>query len=119
MEFSKHHTWAKIEGNIATIGITDYAQKQLKDIVFIELPKIKTNAKQNKPLAKIESLKSVSDIISPLSGEILEVNELLNNEPELINKDPYGKGWIFKLKIKNEEEIKNLLTKEEYEKSTT
>ena len=118
MEFSKHHTWAKIEGNIATIGITDYAQKQLTNIVFIELPKIKAYAKQNQAIAKIESIKSVSDIISPLSGEVIEVNETLNNEPELINKDPYGKGWIFKLKITNKEEVKNLLTKEEYEKST-
>lgn len=119
MNFSKQHTWAKIEGGIAIIGITDYAQKQLTNIVFIELPQIKAQAKQNQAIAKIESVKSVSDIISPLSGEVLEVNKTLNDEPELINKDPYGKGWILKLKIKNKEEIKNLITKEEYEKLTT
>lgn len=119
MKFSKHHTWANIENNIATVGITDYAQKQLKDIVFIELPKIKSNAKQDKPVAKIESLKSVSDIISPVSGEVLEVNEALNNEPELINKDPYGDGWILKLKINNKEEIKSLVSEEEYKKLTS
>lgn len=118
MKFSKHHIWAKIEGDIAIIGITDYAQKQLTNIVFIELPKINEQAKQDKPIVKIESIKSVSDVISPLSGEIIDVNEALNNEPELINKDPYGSGWILKLKIENKEEIKNLITEEEYKKST-
>jgi len=117
MKFHKEHTWAKIEEDTATIGISDYAQSKLTNIVFIELPHIGTEAKQGEKIATIESVKSVSDVISPLSGEVIEVNKELEDSPELINSDPYVKGWMIKIKLKDKSEIDSLMTKEEYESS--
>ncbi|ARM76505.1 glycine cleavage system protein GcvH [Acidianus manzaensis] len=106
--------YVKIEGEIATIGITDYAQKKLRDIVGIELPTLDTKVRAGDVVCTVESVKAASDIYSPLSGIIIEVNEKLLSSPELMNKDPYGEGWIFKIKMTNQEETKSLLTPERY-----
>ena len=116
LKYSKEHQWIKAEGDIAVVGISDFAQKQLKDIVFVELPEVGKKAEQGKNLSSIESVKSVSDIFSPVSGEVTEVNKGLENKPELINQDPYSKGWIAKIKISDKAELDKLMSAEEYEK---
>ncbi len=108
MKFSKDHTWVNEDGKV---GISDYAQKQLKDIVFVELPEKGKKVEKGKQVATIESVKSVSDVISPVSGEVIEVNESLQEDPTIINSDCYGKGWLFKVKV---EESDDLMTEEEY-----
>ncbi len=113
--YTKEHEWVRIEGDIATVGITDFAQHSLTDIVFVELPQIGRQAEQFKSVAVVESVKSVSDIFSPLSGEVVEVNTALPQKPELVNRDPYGEGWIFRIKISNPEEKNSLLAKQQYE----
>ena len=116
-KFSKDHTWVKVENDIGIVGISDYAQKQLKDIVFIEMPEKGKKLEKGKTAASIESVKSVSDFISPVSCEVTEVNESLKSDPTLINKDSQDKGWIFKVKIENKDELNQLMTEEEYNKS--
>lgn len=116
LKYTNEHEWVKIQGDIATIGITDYAQEQLTDVVFVEVPEKGKHATQFKPIAVVESVKSVSDVFAPLSGEIVEVNERLKDAPELLNKSPFGDGWIVRIKIEDESEIKNLMSAEEYEK---
>ncbi len=115
-KYSKEHEWIRIDGDIATIGITDYAQDQLTDIVFVELPEVGKRIEQNGNLCVVESVKSVSDIFSPISGEIVEVNKSLEDSPELVNNGPFEGGWIAKLKIKNEAELDQLMSVEEYNK---
>jgi len=117
MKFHKSHSWAKVDGDTALIGISDYAQAKLTNVVFIELPNIGTEAIKGKKIATIESVKSVSEFVSPLSGEVIEVNKELEDSPELINQDPYSKGWIIKIKIKDKSELDDLMSKEEYEAS--
>ena len=117
LKYTKAHEWIKVEGEIGTAGITDYAQEQLTDVVFVELPQIGKVVSKEETVAVVESVKSVSDIYAPVSGEVVEVNKELENKPGLINKEPYRKGWIFKLKIKNPKELDSLLSAEEYEKS--
>ncbi len=95
--YTKEHEWARIENGKATVGITDYAQHQLGDIVYVELPEIGREVKQGEKIGVIESVKAVSELFSPLSGKITEVNEALKDQPELINQEPYGRGWIIKL----------------------
>ncbi len=112
--YTESDEWVKIDGDIATVGITDYAQKKLRDIVGVELPEVGKQVKMGESVAVVESVKAAADIYSPLSGTVIEVNESLINEPELINKDPYGSGWIFKLKVANAAEIERLLTAEKY-----
>ncbi|MEO0139559.1 MAG: glycine cleavage system protein GcvH [candidate division WOR-3 bacterium] len=114
--YTKEHEWVKVEGDIAIVGITDYAQEQLGDIVYVELPEVGKNVKQMEAVATIEAVKTAADVYSPLSGEVVEVNGELESKPELINQDPYGKGWIFKLRISNPDEINNLMKGEEYKK---
>ncbi|MEA3420540.1 MAG: glycine cleavage system protein GcvH [Acidobacteriota bacterium] len=114
--FTKDHEWAKLEGNEAVIGISDFAQKQLGDVVFVEAPHVGTQLKVHQSFGVVESVKSVSDIYSPLSGEVTEVNEELNDFPELLNEDPHGKGWIIRLKIKDASEVEKLMSASEYEK---
>ena len=114
--YSQDHEWIKVEGEKATVGITDFAQKQLGDVVYVELPKIGTQLEFHQPLGVIESVKAVSDLYSPVSGEVLEANEELNNSPELVNEDPHGKGWIIRLKVKDESELQKLMSAVEYEK---
>ena len=117
LKYAKSHEWIKVEKEMGTVGITDYAQEQLTDVVFVELPQIGKVVSKGEAVAVVESVKSVSDISAPVSGEVTEVNKTLENKPGLINKEPYGKGWIFKLKIKNLKELESLLSAEGYEKS--
>lgn len=116
LKYTKEHEWAKIEGDIATIGITDFAQSELSDIVYIELPAIGTLVEQMQPFGSIEAVKTVADLYAPLTGEVVEVNEELETNPGIINEDPYGLGWMIKIRITNPEEIQNLLSAEEYKK---
>lgn len=116
LKYSKEHEWVKIEGNIAKCGVTDYAQEQLTDIVFIELPAIGKKVEQFKQAAVVESVKSVSDVFSPLSGEVVEVNSALKDAPEKVNQDAFGEGWMFKIKMSNPAEVKNLMSSEDYDK---
>jgi glycine cleavage system H protein len=114
LKYSEDHEWVKIDGNIATIGITEFAQGELGDVVFIELPKVDDELNENKPFGTIEAVKTVSDMLSPLSGKVMEVNESLNDEPETINSDPYEKGWIVKIEFSDKDELKNLMDSKSY-----
>jgi len=114
--FTKDHEWVKVEGDKAVVGITDFAQKQLGDVVYVELPEVGKRLDVHQPIGVIESVKAVSDVYSPVSGEVLEVNEALNASPELINQDPHAKGWIIRLKPANKAETDKLMTAADYEK---
>lgn len=114
LSYTAEHEWVAIKGDIATIGITEYAQGELGDIVFVELPKTGDTTTQMQPFGTIEAVKAVSDLYAPLSGEIVEVNIKLEEQPELINHSPYGEGWIIKLKIKEKAELQKLLSAEDY-----
>jgi len=115
--YSQDHEWIKVEdGQIGVVGITDFAQKQLGDVVYVELPEVGTQLEFHQTLGVVESVKAVSDIYSPVSGEVVEVNQALNDNPELINEDPHGQGWIVKIKIKDESELQKLMSATEYEK---
>lgn len=113
--FTKEHEWIKVDGDIAAVGISDYAQKELGDVVYVELPAVGDSFGRGDACSNIESVKAVSDIYAPLSGEIVQINEVLESKPEQINMDPYGEGWIFKLNIENPEELNDLMTVEEYD----
>jgi glycine cleavage system H protein len=115
LKYTKDHEWAKIDGDVATIGITDYAQSELGDIVFIELPEIGLSTNQGESFGTIEAVKAVSDLFAPLSGEVVDVNSDLADNPEKINEDPYGKGWIIKIKLSAKDEVDSLLDKSAYE----
>lgn len=114
LKYTKEHEWVKLDGNIATIGITDYAQGELGDVVFVEMPKIGTKVTQMQPFGVIEAVKAVSEMFSPVSGEVTEINSKLETEAGIINKDPYGAGWIIKVKVSNPAEVNNLLTPDKY-----
>ncbi|MGA9946311.1 MAG: glycine cleavage system protein GcvH [Candidatus Cybelea sp.] len=114
--FSKEHEWVKLDGNSATIGITDYAQNALGDIVYVELPKVGATIEQFANVGVIESVKAVSDLFTPMSGEVLEVNEGLESDPAAVNREPYGAGWLLKLRLSDAAEAKTLLSPAEYEK---
>jgi len=114
--YTKDHEWINAEGDTAVVGITDFAQKQLGDVVFVELPEVGTQLDFHQSMGVIESVKAVSDIYSPISGEVIEINEDLENSPEMVNEDPHGKGWIIKIKIKDQTELDKLMSVSEYEK---
>ena len=114
--YTKEHEWIKIEGNLGTIGVSDYAQSSLGDVTFVELPKIGNEIKQFEPFASVESVKAVSDIYAPMSGKIIKINEKLSTSPELINQSPYEKGWIAVIEISDEKEKENLMPYSEYKK---
>jgi glycine cleavage system H protein len=114
--YTKEHEWVRVKGDVATIGITDYAQSELGDIVFVELPAANSAAAQMQSFGTIEAVKTVSELFAPVSGTIIEANSKLADQAELINQDPYGEGWIIKIKLSNPDEVKNLLTAEEYQK---
>jgi glycine cleavage system H protein len=114
--YTKDHEWVQIKGDLATVGITEFAQKQLGDVVYVELPAISTQLEAHQTIGVIESVKAVSDVYSPVSGEVVEVNKELDGSPELVNQDPHGKGWIIRLKIKNKLEIEELMLASDYEK---
>lgn len=112
--FTNDHEWLSIDGDIATVGITDYAQAELGDIVFIDVDTLDETLEKEEVFGSVEAVKTVSDLLLPLSGELIEFNEALEENPELINKDPYGKGWIIKLKIGNKDELTDLLDAKAY-----
>lgn len=113
--YTKEHEWIKVEGDNGTIGITSFAQEQLGDIVSVEFPKIGKQFSIGESMALIDSMKTTSDVYAPVTGEILEVNSELESRPELLNEDPFGEGWILKLKISNPQELENLMSVEKYE----
>lgn len=114
-KFTKEHEWIKVEGQEATIGITDYAQKELGDVVYVELPAQGEEFGKGDACSNIESVKAVSDIYIPISGEVAAINSELEDKPELINQSPYEKGWIFRVKISDETELDALLSHQQYE----
>ena len=116
IQFTKEHEWILMKDNIALIGFNDFAQKQLGDIVSVELPSVDNEFKQNDAMAIIDSVKASSDIYCPIDGKVVAVNEELLQSPELINKSPFESGWIVKLDISNESQLENLMTEEEYKK---
>jgi glycine cleavage system H protein len=107
--YSKEYEWAKIEGDKVRIGITDFAQKQLREIVYVEIPSAGSTLKQNEPYGTVESVKSVSDLVAPVSGTVEQVNADVQGKPELLNEDPYNKGWLLVVKPNNMDELKNLM----------
>ncbi|MGQ9565560.1 MAG: glycine cleavage system protein GcvH [Candidatus Bathyarchaeales archaeon] len=107
--YSKDYEWAKVEGDKVRVGITDYAQKQLREIVYVEIPSAGTSVKQNEPYGTVESVKSVSDLVAPISGTVEQVNEEVSSKPELLNQDPYNKGWLLLIKPSNMNELENLM----------
>ncbi len=114
LQYTAEHEWVKVDGDIATIGITDYAQGELGDIVFVELPEVGDETKQEDSFGTIEAVKAVSELYAPLSGEIIETNAQLEDQPELINNSPYGDGWLIKLKVSDKTELEQLLSSEAY-----
>ena len=115
-KFSKKHEWVSLEGDIATVGITKHATEMLGDIVFVEVPGKGKKVEQNSQAAVVESTKAASDVFSPVSGEILEANEAIVNDPSSVNADPENNGWFFKIKIANKSELDSLMTKADYDK---
>lgn len=115
-KYTREHEWAKDEGGeTITMGITDYAQEMLTDVVYVELPKVGRKVRQAEPFAVVESVKSVSDIFAPVSGEVVEVNQALEAAPELVNKDAFGEGWIARIRMSHPAELDGLMTAEQYE----
>ena len=112
--FTDEHEWVKIDDNIATIGITDYAQRELGDIVFIEFPSLNSNYNKGESMGTIEAVKTVADIFMPISGQIIELNDVLNNNPETVNNNPFNDGWILKLQIKDMGEVSDLMDSKKY-----
>ncbi len=119
LSYTAEHEWVAIEDDTATIGITDYAQGELGDIVFVELPGEGDSTVQGDPFGTIEAVKSVSELFAPLSGIIIEANTALEDQPELVNSDPYGDGWIIKLKVADAAQVEKLLSAEEYEEQVS
>lgn len=117
LKYTKDHEWIKIENNIATIGITDYAQSELGDIVFVDVDTVDDELSAGEVFGSVEAVKTVSDLFLPLDGKVIEFNEALEDEPELLNSDPYGKGWIIKLEIADGADDSTLLTAEAYQET--
>ena len=113
--YTKEHEWVLLEGNIATIGITDHAQSELGDIVYVDLPKAGTTFEAGKSFGSVESVTAVSDIYAPVGGEVVESNDLLTNSPEKLNEDPHGAAWLIKLKVSNPAEVNALMTPAQYQ----
>lgn len=117
LKYTREHEWIRVEGeDLAVIGITDYAQSELSDVVYVELPQVGKQVNKGEEIASVEAVKTVASVYTPVSGEIVEVNGKLKDDPSLINKDPYGEGWICKIKMTNPEEVKECLSAEEYKK---
>lgn len=109
LKYTKDHEWISIEGNIATVGITDFAQSELGDIVYVDVDTLDDTVEESEVFGSVEAVKTVSDLFMPLSGEVIEFNEELEDDPELVNTDPYGKGWMIKIEISDTSQINNLL----------
>jgi len=116
LKYTKDHEWVKVEGNQAKVGITDYAQGELGDIVYVEIETLDESLAKEEVFGSVEAVKTVSDLFLPVSGKVIEINESLEDSPELINEDPYEKGWIIRMEIENPEEIKDLLDSDSYKK---
>ena len=114
LKYTKDHEWINVDGDIATVGITDFAQSELGDIVYVEVETLDETLNKNEVFGTVEAVKTVSDLFIPLSGEVIEFNESLESEPEKVNSDAYGEGWMIKIKISNPEEINQLLDAESY-----
>ena len=114
LRYASSHEWVNVEGDTATIGISDHAQEELTELVFIELPEVGSQLTAGNPCAVVESVKTASDIYAPISGQVTEINDALDTEPGTVNEDPYGDGWFFKVRLSNPEEINDLLSDEEY-----
>lgn len=114
VQYTKDHEWIRMSGDIGVIGITDYAQGELGDVVFVELPAVGAKLQLGKTFGTIEAVKAVSDLYAPVSGEVVEVNKDVQDTPELVNKEPYGRGWMIKVKLRNAGESKNLLNADAY-----
>ena len=116
VKFSKEHEWIKLEGEVATIGITRHATEMLGDIVFVELPEKESSVEKDSTAGVVESTKAASDVYTPVSGEVIDTNQMIVDDPAKINEDPEGAAWFFKLKMKDTSELDNLMNKEEYDK---
>jgi len=114
LKYTKDHEWVLIDGDVATVGITDFAQKELGDIVYVEVETLDQTLDKDEVFGTVEAVKTVSDLFLPLSGEIIEFNQDLEVKPEDVNSDPYGKGWMIKLKISNQDEVADLLSSDDY-----
>jgi len=114
LQYTESHEWLRLEGETATVGITDHAQAELTDIVYVELPKVGTNLTAKQPAAVVESVKAASDIYSPIGGQVVEINPALEADPGLVNRDPFGEGWLFKLRIEAGEQIETLKEAAQY-----
>jgi glycine cleavage system H protein len=114
LKYTKDHEWIKVDGDVATVGITDYAQNELGDIVFVEIETEGENLDKEEVFGTVEAVKTVSDIFMPISGEVAEVNSKLEDSPEIVNKDPYGEGWLIKVKIGDQSELDHLLDADKY-----
>ena len=114
LKYTKDHEWVSIDGDIATVGITDFAQKELGDIVYVEVETIDQTLKQDEVFGTVEAVKTVSDLFLPLSGEVIEFNSSLESDPEIVNSDPYGKAWMIKIRISDPSEIDSLLSSDAY-----
>lgn len=114
LKYTKDHEWVSLEGDVATVGITDFAQKELGDIVYVEVETLDQNLGQDEVFGTVEAVKTVSDLFLPVSGEIVEFNEGLETEPELVNSDPYGAGWMIKVKVSDAAQFDSLLTADQY-----
>jgi len=113
--YTKEHEWVLAEGDAATVGITDHAQEELGDIVYVDLPKVGSRVEQGKSLGSVESVKAVSDVYSPVSGEVTAINELLAGAPEKLNEDPHGAAWLVKIRLSAPEEVQNLMSASDYQ----
>lgn len=114
LKFSKEHEWVMVEGDVALIGITEFAQSELGDVVYVELPEVGEKITKDDPFGSVESVKAVSDLFAPVSGTVIEVNDSLPDSPELVNEDSYGDGWMIKVQMSDKEELKDLLAQDEY-----
>ncbi|MBQ9427315.1 MAG: glycine cleavage system protein GcvH [Paludibacteraceae bacterium] len=115
LKYTNDHEWIRVEGEVAYVGITDYAQSELGEIVFVDIDTVGDTIGQNEVFGSVEAVKTVSDLNMPVTGEVLEVNEALNDQPELVNNDPYGEGWMIKIAVKNAAELDSLLSAEAYQ----
>lgn len=118
LKYTKEHEWVRVEGDFAIVGITDFAQSELGDIVYIEVDTLNEEVAQDDVFGTVEAVKTVSDLYMPVSGEIVEMNENLEDSPELVNSDPYGEGWMVKIKMSNSGEVEDLLDAEDYQEIT-
>ena len=118
LHYSKDHEWVRVDGNVAIVGITDYAQDSLGDVVYVELPKVGDDFAANESFGSVESVKAVSEVFSPVSGEIVGINEALADTPEKVNQDPYGDGWMIRVQMSTAGEVDSMLTAAEYEDFT-